>query len=103
MSTRGSIGLSGLIDGDVAAIFGESLAGLGEADLPIEIDLGRARVAEASIAQVVAEAIRQTALRLGAVRVISAPTAIRQLLTASPGLTVDDAEGPTSSPRETRR
>jgi hypothetical protein len=89
MTSRGSIGLSGLIDGDVAAIFGESLAGLGESDLPVEIDLGRARVAEASIAQVVAEAIRQTALRLGAVRVVSAPKAIRELLTKSPGLTVD--------------
>ena len=95
---RGLIALSGLIDHDVALLFAESLAAL-EVDTPVVIDLGKASVADADIAELIAEGIRQTVHRLGSVRVIGAPTAIRRRLHASVGLTIDDST--TSSPPDT--
>ncbi len=77
---RGTIGLSGLIDGDVAALFGETLAGLQPADAPVLLDLTRARVEDPRIARAVAEAVRQATVRLGQIRLLGAPTALREAL-----------------------
>ncbi len=76
----GAIGLSGLIDGDVAALFCETLAALQPNDAPVELALEHARVDDPRIARAVADAIRQTTLRLGQVHITGAPTALRQAL-----------------------
>lgn len=80
---RGQVGLSGLIDGDVAALFLETLASLQPADAPVVLELSRARIEDESIAGVVAEAVRQATLRLGQVRVVGAPTSLRRALSAA--------------------
>lgn len=77
---RGNIGLSGLIDGDVAALFCETLASLQPPDAPVVLELAHARVEDPRIARAVADAIRQTTVRLGRVKVLGASTALRQAL-----------------------
>jgi ABC-type transporter Mla MlaB component len=74
------LALSGWIEADVAALFVEQLAGLSSLDAPLSLDLRQARLDDPRIAAMLAEGIRQTAQRIGAVEVIGAPTALRKAL-----------------------
>lgn len=81
---QASLALRGLVEADVAALFAEQLALLSEGDKPIALDFTRARMGEARATEIVAEAIRQTVERLGAIKVVGAPTALRTALQALP-------------------
>ena len=67
----------------MAALFAESLAELRAADVPVELELSAARVEDPNIAELLAQAIRATVDRLGAVEIRGAPTAIRERLKPS--------------------
>jgi hypothetical protein len=81
--TRGSLTLKGLVEEDVAALFIEQLAQLTPQDAPIRLELAQAKLANEEVAASIADHIRQTAKRIGAVEVVGAPTALARALDRS--------------------
>ena len=72
----GSLILRGFVEGDVAALFIEQLAALSPADAPMRLELEQATIEDTAVAALLAEHIRLTAQRIGALEVIGAPEAI---------------------------
>ncbi|MFO0727066.1 MAG: STAS domain-containing protein [Myxococcota bacterium] len=79
-----SLTLRGHVEADVAALFAEQLAELTEGDKPVALDFSSARIGEERATEILTEAIRQTAERLGSIQVVGAPTALRTALRALP-------------------
>ncbi|MCK6550324.1 STAS domain-containing protein [Myxococcota bacterium] len=72
--------LTGQVERDIAALFLEQLAAMEREDAPVVLDLEEAEVDDASIATMLVDHIRQTAARVGTVRIIRPPQVIAHVL-----------------------
>lgn len=72
--------LTGSVEPEVAALFGEQLALLGEADRPIRLDLSDADVEDAVVTSMLAAQLRELAERLGPIEVRGAPQVVAHTL-----------------------
>lgn len=80
MSLTGVLTLTGLIDRDMAALFGEQLAGLEPSDAPIHIELEDADVEDGVVVTMLVDYLRTTARRVGRVELHHAPQVIAHTL-----------------------
>lgn len=74
------LSLAGEIERDVAALFIEQLAGLEREDAPIVVDLEEAEIEDATVAATLVEHLRQTAARVGTVRLLRPPQILAHAL-----------------------